>query len=138
LRILQPGDNASSSAAARNAATAPSFAPSSSAPAASSAIDEDEEAMLYGDSTPAASLFSGAGAAATAATPASESASDDRNGPFWKKHTKAVKPTYWAVLYRENGSLEIHSLPNFTLKYVVLNFHIGEEDLTFFCFFRFL
>ena len=38
----------------------------------------------------------------------------------------AGRPTFWAILYRDNGSLEFLSLPDFTLKYVVLNFHMGE------------
>ena len=46
---------------------------------------------------------------------------------FWGKHVRpAARPTFWAILYRDNGSLEFLSLPDFTLKYVVLNFHMGE------------
>ena len=56
---------------------------------------------------------------------------DRQRHQFWGKHVRpAARPTFWAILYRDNGSLEFLSLPDFTLKYVVLNFHMGESRTT--------
>ena len=66
---------------------------------------------------------------AAAATPVTAGGSAAAAGqqPFWGRHVRpAGRPTFWAILYRDNGSLEFLSLPDFTLKYVVLNFHMGE------------
>ena len=76
--------------------------------------DEDEDDLLYGDSAP--SLFNeAAAAAATAAKPS-------KPVPTWVKFLKPAKATYWAVGLRDNGNLEVMTLPDFTLRYVVPHF----------------
>lgn len=42
---------------------------------------------------------------------------------------KVVKPTYWCVLCRENGALEIYSLPDFKLAFCVRNFAVAPKVL---------
>eukprot|EP00058_Branchiostoma_floridae_P027042 XP_002612533.1 hypothetical protein BRAFLDRAFT_120973 [Branchiostoma floridae] len=42
---------------------------------------------------------------------------------------KEVEPTHWCVICRENGSLEIYNLPDFSLVYLVKNFPTGMKLL---------
>ncbi|CAG2109128.1 unnamed protein product [Medioppia subpectinata] len=42
---------------------------------------------------------------------------------------KAHEPTYWLFIVRENGILEIYSLPTFKLSYLVKNFPMGPKVL---------
>ena len=44
----------------------------------------------------------------------------------WKKWQKEMRPTYWLVGIREDGNLEIYTLPDFRLSYVVKNFWMGK------------
>ena len=74
-------------------------------------VDEDEDDLLYGDSAP--SLFNEAAAAA---------AKPSKPVPSWVKFLKPPKATYWAVGLRDNGNLEVMTLPDFTLRYVVPHF----------------
>ena len=70
-----------------------------------------------------------ASAQATAAAGGFPGSTAGPGQPFWGRHARpAGRPTYWAILYRDNGSLEFLSLPDFTLMYVVLNFHMGEFE----------
>ena len=46
---------------------------------------------------------------------------------FWKRHMKEKKSTFWAIFLRENGNLEVVSLPDFTVKYVVTKFNLGKS-----------
>lgn len=83
--------------------------------------DEDEDDLLYGDSAP--SLFSEAAAAAAVSSKPSKPV------PSWVKFLKPPKPTYWAVGLRDNGNLEVMSLPDFTLRYVVPHFPLMPNVL---------
>ena len=47
---------------------------------------------------------------------------------FWRRHLKRPKSTFWAVLLRENGTLEVLSLPDFALKFAVQNFDHGKKS----------
>lgn len=47
----------------------------------------------------------------------------------WKKYLQEVKPSYWVLIVRDNGSLEIYSLPDFRLSYLVRNFGLGLRVL---------
>ncbi|XP_063236950.1 cleavage and polyadenylation specificity factor subunit 1 [Bacillus rossius redtenbacheri] len=51
--------------------------------------------------------------------------------PWWRKRLQMqeVKPTYWLFLVRENGSLELYTLPDFQLSYVVRGFGHGHRVL---------
>lgn len=42
---------------------------------------------------------------------------------------KETKPTYWLFIVRENGVLEIYSLPNYKLSFLVKNFPMGQKLL---------
>ena len=42
---------------------------------------------------------------------------------------KDIKPSYWCVLCRENGALEIYSLPDFKLAFCVRNFAVAPKVL---------
>jgi cleavage and polyadenylation specificity factor subunit 1 len=47
----------------------------------------------------------------------------------WHKYLQEVKPTYWILLTRDNGNLEIYTLPDFRLSYLVRNFGQGLRVL---------
>lgn len=47
----------------------------------------------------------------------------------WQKHLQEVKPTYWLLVYRDNGTLEIYSLPDLRLSYLIRNFGHGQNVL---------
>ena len=93
--------------------TAPKAAPAASTAAAI----EDEDALLYGDAAPAA-----------APEPARDHTSTNPRS-WWRKHLQNARKTFWAILLRENGTLEILSLPDFTLKFSIFNFPLGADVL---------
>lgn len=45
----------------------------------------------------------------------------------WQKYFQDVKPTYWLFAYRDNGTLEIYSLPDLRLSYLIKNFGYGQS-----------
>ncbi|XP_069698510.1 cleavage and polyadenylation specificity factor subunit 1 [Periplaneta americana] len=49
--------------------------------------------------------------------------------PWWHKYLQEVKPTYWILVTRDNGNLEIYTLPDFRLSYLVRNFGQGLRVL---------
>ncbi|XP_043282051.1 cleavage and polyadenylation specificity factor subunit 1 isoform X2 [Venturia canescens] len=49
--------------------------------------------------------------------------------PWWQKHLQEVKPTYWLLVYRDSGTLEIYSLPDLRLSYLIRNFGYGQYVL---------
>ncbi|XP_046387222.1 cleavage and polyadenylation specificity factor subunit 1 isoform X1 [Ischnura elegans] len=77
---------------------------------------DDEDEMLYGESE--ITIFDH-----PLPTPMSEIKRERNNdvgdestntaSPWWQRHFKEVKPTYWLLLARENGNLEIYSLADF-------------------------
>ncbi|CAC5370759.1 CPSF1 [Mytilus coruscus] len=79
---------------------------------------DDEDELLYGDTD--TSVFS---------------SSMDTSQTEVKSPTKSsrlqndIKPTYWALVCRENGVLEIYSMPDFKLSYYVKNFPMGQKIL---------
>ncbi|XP_043489722.1 cleavage and polyadenylation specificity factor subunit 1 isoform X1 [Polistes fuscatus] len=48
---------------------------------------------------------------------------------WWQKHLQEIKPTYWLLVYRDNGTLEIYSLPDLRLSYLIRNFGYGQYVL---------
>lgn len=48
---------------------------------------------------------------------------------WWKKYLNEIKPTYWLFLVRENSNLEIYSLPEYRLSYIVRNLAMGHKVL---------
>ncbi|RZF44304.1 hypothetical protein LSTR_LSTR006854 [Laodelphax striatellus] len=49
--------------------------------------------------------------------------------PWWQKFLMEVRPTYWLVLTRDNGHLEMYSLPDLKLGYLVSNVCAGFKVL---------
>lgn len=47
----------------------------------------------------------------------------------WQKHLQEIKPTYWLLVYRDSGTLEIYSLPDLRLSYLIRNFGYGQYVL---------
>lgn len=68
---------------------------------------ENEEEMLYGDTRDPLSKE----------TP--HSSVSNKNTMWWLKFLEQPIPTYWVVLTRDNGYMEIYTLPDFTVKYRV-------------------
>ena len=96
---------------------------SSNAPVVTSNAEiDDEDELLYGESAP--SLFE------KAAHETNSKAEDYDANHSWKKFLQNHKPTYWALIYRENGNLEIMSLPDFTVKYLIQNLNNAPNVLT--------
>ncbi|XP_039280662.1 cleavage and polyadenylation specificity factor subunit 1 isoform X2 [Nilaparvata lugens] len=50
--------------------------------------------------------------------------------PWWQKFLMEVRPTYWLLLTRDNGHLEMYSLPDLKLNYLVSNVCAGFKVLT--------
>ena len=42
---------------------------------------------------------------------------------------KVVKPTWWCVACRDNGVMEIYSIPDFKLAFLVKNFNMAPRVL---------
>lgn len=70
---------------------------------------EDEEEMLYGDTIDSSSKE----------TPHISSA--NKNTMWWIKFLEQSIPTYWVILTRDNGYMEIYTLPDFKIKYRAAN-----------------
>ncbi|VVC38721.1 WD40/YVTN repeat-like-containing domain,Cleavage/polyadenylation specificity factor, A [Cinara cedri] len=66
---------------------------------------EDEEEMLYGNTRDSSSNE----------TP--HKLVSNKNLMWWLKFIEQPTPTYWVVLTRDNGCLEIYTLPDFKIKY---------------------
>lgn len=48
---------------------------------------------------------------------------------WWKKYLIDIKPTYWLFVVRENSNLEIYSIPEFKLSFIVRNLCFGYKVL---------
>lgn len=48
---------------------------------------------------------------------------------WWKKYLIEVKPTFWLFVVRENSNLEIYSIPDFKLSFIVRNLCFGHQVL---------
>ncbi|KOC67340.1 Cleavage and polyadenylation specificity factor subunit 1 [Habropoda laboriosa] len=81
---------------------------------------DNEDDLLYGDA-PAFQM------PAPSHTKSSEGTS--KRSPWWQKHLQEIKPTYWLLVYRDSGTLEIYSLPDLRLSYLIRNFGYGQYVL---------
>lgn len=70
---------------------------------------EDEEEMLYGDTRDSSSKET------------THSSVSNKNTLWWLKFLEQPTPTYWVVLTRDNGYMEIYTLPDFKIKYRAAN-----------------
>lgn len=48
---------------------------------------------------------------------------------WWKKYLLNIKPTFWLFVVRENSNLEIYSIPEFKLCFIVRNLCFGHKVL---------
>ena len=90
---------------------------------------DDEDELLYGSSDFAVGMFGVSGGP-------DKSTEEEEEG--WRKHLEVVAPTFWLVGVRENGDLELYSVPDFKLSFVSHNFpqqadvlcdHLREEEV---------
>lgn len=79
----------------------------------------DEDELLYGDT----SAFQMP--APTVLKPVENVA----KRPWWHQQLQEIKPSYWLFVYRDNGVLEIRSIPDLYLSYLIKNFGFGQNVL---------
>ncbi|KAF9822498.1 hypothetical protein SFRURICE_006581 [Spodoptera frugiperda] len=84
----------------------------------------DEDELLYGgDQTPASM------ASIMLAEQSKNPGVPRRISRWWKKYLVEVKPTYWLFVLRLNGNLEIYSLPEMRLSFLVRDACAGNRIL---------
>ncbi|KAI8038594.1 hypothetical protein M5D96_008502 [Drosophila gunungcola] len=82
---------------------------------------EDEEDLLYGDAGSAFKMNSMADLAKQ---------SKQKNSDWWRRLLVQAKPSYWLVVARQSGTLEIYSMPDMKLVYLVNDVGNGAMVLT--------
>ncbi|KAK7874284.1 hypothetical protein R5R35_007770 [Gryllus longicercus] len=88
---------------------------------------DDEDEMLYGETSDNA-IFE---PQIPIETPATVITGDEgKESPWWQKYVQEVKPTYWVFISRDNGNLELYTLPDFRISYLVRNFGQGLRVLS--------
>ncbi|KAI5632706.1 mono-functional DNA-alkylating methyl methanesulfonate n-term domain-containing protein [Phthorimaea operculella] len=84
----------------------------------------DEDELLYGgDQTPASM------ASIMLAEQSKNPGVPRRISRWWKKYLQEVKPTYWLFVVRNNGNLEIYSLPEMRLSFLVRDVVKGHREV---------
>ena len=76
---------------------------------------DDEDELLYGSSDFTVGMFGVSGAAG-----AHDKSMEEEES--WRKYLEVVTPTFWMIGVRENGNLELYSIPDFTMRFVSHNF----------------
>ncbi|KAK6623006.1 hypothetical protein RUM43_008858 [Polyplax serrata] len=81
---------------------------------------DDEDEMLYGGSEVKFQLL-----------PVTNTSTESPARPFvrWKKYSQEIKPNYWMFLLRENGTLDIYSLPDFRPSFQIRRLGQGQRVL---------
>jgi len=79
-------------------------------------LDEEDE-LLYGTSEAQVGMFSDVKLETNGDTDDIQEADE-----AWRRHLEPVKKSFWFVAIRENGNFELYSVPDFTLRFVSLNF----------------
>lgn len=82
---------------------------------------EDEEDLLYGESGNAIKMNSMAELVKK---------SRQKNTDWWRRLLVQVKPSYWLIVARDSGTLEIYSMPDMKLMYLVNDIGNGSTVLT--------
>lgn len=54
-------------------------------------------------------------------------AKQGKNAGWWRRLMQTVKPSYWLLASRENGNLEIYSMPDLKLMYLINNAGNGNK-----------
>ena len=83
---------------------------------------DDEDELLYGDTEKPGTSTKLPGAGDSDETPR-------RPTQQQMEGDSTVQPTYWTAICRDNGVLEIYSLPDFRLVLIVKNFPMGQRVL---------
>ncbi|XP_063696234.1 cleavage and polyadenylation specificity factor subunit 1 [Culicoides brevitarsis] len=81
---------------------------------------DDEEDLLYGESGNAMKMNSMADMVIKATI---------KNSDWWRRLMQVFKPTYWVFVTRDNGNMEIYSMPDLKLTYLVNNVGNGNHFL---------
>jgi len=50
-----------------------------------------------------------------------------KNSDWWRRLLQVFKPTYWLFVIRDNGNMEIYSMPDMKLVYMVNNVANGNK-----------
>lgn len=82
---------------------------------------EDEEDLLYGESGSKFKMQSMVDMTL---------ASNAQRSDWWRRFLQPVKPSYWLFVTRENGNLEIYSVPDLKLMYMITDVGSGNKVLT--------
>ncbi|KAH9502918.1 Cleavage and polyadenylation specificity factor subunit 1 [Bulinus truncatus] len=77
---------------------------------------DDEDELLYGDT----SVFT---------EPGKKENDEDSQEKNAQHKSKEIKVTSWLLISRENGQLEIFSIPEFKLAYTIKSFPLGQRTL---------
>ncbi|XP_008551779.2 cleavage and polyadenylation specificity factor subunit 1 [Microplitis demolitor] len=83
-------------------------------------VVDNEDDLLYGD-VPAFQM--------PPLLPVKAPEASTKKNPWWQKYMQDIKPTYWLLVYRDSGTLEIYSLPDLHLSYLIRNFGLGQSVL---------
>ncbi|XP_045761794.1 cleavage and polyadenylation specificity factor subunit 1 isoform X1 [Maniola jurtina] len=84
----------------------------------------DEDELLYGgDQTPASM------ASIMLAEQSKNPGVPRRVSRWWRRHLMEPKPSFWLFVVRDNGNLEIYSLPEMRLSFLVRDVCAGERIL---------
>ncbi|XP_058460280.1 cleavage and polyadenylation specificity factor subunit 1 [Malaya genurostris] len=82
---------------------------------------EDEEDLLYGETGRSFKVTSMADMAIE---------TKKKNPDFWRKYMQPIKTTYWLFAVRDNGNMEIYSMPDLKLVYLITNVGNGNKVLS--------
>ena len=69
---------------------------------------DDEDELLYGSSDYTVGMFGVGG----------HDKAGEEGGEAWRTHLEEIPVTFWLIGVRENGNLELYSVPDFTLRYM--------------------
>ncbi|XP_045540280.1 cleavage and polyadenylation specificity factor subunit 1 isoform X2 [Papilio machaon] len=86
-------------------------------------LNDDDELLYGGDQTPASM------ASIMLAEQSKNPGVPRRISRWWKRHLAEVKPTFWLFVVRDNGNLEIYSLPEMRLSFLVRDVCAGHRIL---------
>ncbi|XP_060807779.1 cleavage and polyadenylation specificity factor subunit 1 [Amyelois transitella] len=87
-------------------------------------LNDDDELLYGGDQMTPASM-----ASIMLAEQSKNPGVPRRVSRWWKKYLADVKPTYWLLVVRSNGNLELYSLPEMKLSFLVRDVCAGHRIL---------
>lgn len=56
--------------------------------------------------------------------------SKSTHSDWWRRHLQPKKPTYWLIVIRNNGNMDIYFMPDMKLAYMVTNVGNGNKFLS--------